>query len=874
MNKSLANLGHRQKFALAKQQLRRRISPAINRMQRGAFHKKVGLAYRIFGSKAGARAFWNSSKQHLTPMEVLKRTAWLADHKPSALRGFVQAGLEAQNSYLLIQSFLDREETHSFVQDYFPCFTGKIPSEFEERVRKSPRFAASYVICQAKLYGYEIARAADRHVRHQMLLPRDAYEQSLESLSIWASNPSPKEIQTPGLETKAKHRLVIVENFKQPQGLVSLVQNADEVTLLDISDLYGKTDLNALQCETDAELHLEHVRTRITRFSKKYHDLHAETRALAETILEQINQTSHDHELFGDTKKLCDLDLADVLFFEMLKVRAIATLVADETFDHIVINLTSDDLNRRAIKLLSKVSSLNDDTRVEFTSTAPFERSRFALKKNVEAILYPRTSSPHGDDISLYAAEIVFRDLDKKAERYAEKLTEICSNAKKDPAKPDIFFFVGHSGAHNAASVAYLNALKSGYNVTPVLYGGALKHVLRSSSDAGAVFDNTNPISISFRAMPGMRDLENFLVDFVYHADLSNFPIDIVETVKGFAQHLVKNSILPSLIIKTVMRHWYAQLSEAQELPKLVLLCPQRNAKLGIACEQAREFGVPSLSLEPHVINGNYCRYTKVATDYYAVISEHFRESSALQFGISKERTRVIGSPRIIAPVIEDAEQHLNNARDELQNSNDLIFEKDKKYLTFFCQPTDWTHVEKVWRNTVSAINPDRDVILLKTHPEESVARVAKYKNIAAELGRTDNVFVIDGKPDTVIAASELLLTGYSTGALDAAIQKKPVISVTAEHKEYPVDQHEIIGSPFCGDEEELRREINLVFGPEAKNTSLDFLEREVQFKEGPDERLLKLTSDIIQQGAAAIRPVSERPKAVFLDGPFTEFNL
>jgi hypothetical protein len=321
---------------------------------------------------------------------------------------------------------------------------------------------------------------------------------------------------------------------------------------------------------------------------------------------------------------------------------------------------------------------------------------------------------------------------------------------------------------------------------------------------------------------------------------------------------------------------WCEKQKSFNQVPALAVVTSQRSAKLGMMCEAMRLFEIPSLALEPHGLNGNYCRYSKVTMDYYAVISSYFSATAERDFGIPSDRCHVVGTPRIVAPIDHNPEAARRAARDVLAEEQGIHFGA-RPVGAFFCQPSEWAHVEEVWRNILSACKRAGTDLLLKTHPEEAPARVARYLHVAGQLGMTNNVQLVSGKADCVIEASDFSLTGYSAAALDAAVLRKPVFCVTAHGKPYPVNQHLIAQAPLCNTSDELYNEIaNLIAWPEdAAARSARFLAAEPQFVDGPESRLLTLVSEIVRLDRhVAMRPEQDRPKSLFLDGPFQEFSV
>lgn len=319
-----------------------------------------------------------------------------------------------------------------------------------------------------------------------------------------------------------------------------------------------------------------------------------------------------------------------------------------------------------------------------------------------------------------------------------------------------------------------------------------------------------------------------------------------------------------------------ARLKAENRLPRLVLVIPQRNPRLGLLAEEARAQGIPSLALEPHGINGNYCRYAKVAMDYYGVISGYFHATADSAFGIATDRCRVLGSPRIIAPAHHHPRAAQEAARTALTAALPAGFAEGTLYAAFFCQPSDWAHVSRVWDAILRATEGLGIHILLKPHPEEQPARITRYLDQARHSAAAERVTLLAANATQVIEASDLVLTGYSAAAIDAAVRQVPVFCVTADGQNYPIDQHIIVHSTLSNGAKALRAELTAWL--DTRQTAphqTSFLRAEPQFATSPDARLRAFVRDILDLPTeAALRPEVERPQSLFLDGPFRVFTV
>ena len=85
------------------------------------------------------------------------------------------------------------------------------------------------------------------------------------------------------------NRLVIVDSAADEEALALLLPGAEATTVIVMSDTFGKADLEKYRAWPDVgTLRIEHIRTRITRFSQEYIDLHEATAVLATSVSNRV----------------------------------------------------------------------------------------------------------------------------------------------------------------------------------------------------------------------------------------------------------------------------------------------------------------------------------------------------------------------------------------------------------------------------------------------------------------------------------------------------------------------------------------------------------------------------------------------------------
>lgn len=868
--RSFQGIPMRKAASLLGRKFRRESSQRIAQIRRRAKIGHIGAVFRTLGPAAGIKAFWTSPLHKIGWHDVASRLGWLSEHFPEHVRDFVAMGLNTTTDGTTLIGLAQSPLSDTHLKELLPEITDVPPESLQKRMKNSHVFTAAYVGAQMLLYGPEAGQTADKYARNLHLLPRRNYDHFLDSIAFHPLADVPDRRFESGYQHPKKHRLLILESAKVRDNYLHLFRDATEVTIIDMSDMYGKTTFDDVKIRGVETIQVEHFRTRITRFCSEYHQLHSDTKDAAVRILHEIDKKQpHPNGLFGQAAPHVALDLADQIFFESLKVRALAKLIADPCFDHIVI-AHDKAANNPFGGLLSCITALRADPRLEFVSVARTLSGRLGARKTIDAVTgRDETATSTIPQVAL--AELQ-RDLQKKIDQQVAQFDSL-----PDIGRERLLMLTGHNPAYDPSTASTLHALCDKYQISAIFYGSSLSNFLKNNATTTETLEKITPITLSHRFLPGLSDFEDWLQAHFQVAVRTIEQEDLRAVLTTFAVQFTRNALLPGIANYTLMTNWLKRLKTESQLPKIALVTPQRQPKIGVLSEAAREFGIPSLALEPHGLNGNYCRYSKVAMDYYGVISDYFRYTAESDFGIAQDRCRVIGSPRIIAPVDYDPTKAQADARLELTEGNPINFEPDRNYVSFFCQPSGWPHVAKVWANILKASEGLNVVLLLKTHPEESKARVARYMALAAQLGAAERVVHIEGAPDQVIAASDLVLTGYSAAAIDAAVLQTPVVCVTAEDKSYPVDQHTIVHSKLCGDADELHHELQrLLFNEEARAKQAGaFLQAEPQFISGPDDLLRDFVDDIIATPTEiSLRLENERPRRLFLDGPFTTFDV
>lgn len=858
------------RLKLVRQRVLAVLGRRFKRVSRRGQTGHVSLAFQIMSPERANRFFWTSKTVSRNWYDVRSRLAWLQARHPDHVEGFVRTGLQQTLDGILLVKLARHPISAQWVEAHLCSDIPLDPEHLDPRFRRSQSFAAAYVGILMLTSGPDAAKSADNILRRLNPLPRKNYISFLDSVSTRTRKNGEQKSFNSGFCERKTHRLLIVEDARAYDTYSPLMLGAEKVTLFDMSDIYATTDLSVFDDQDLPPVTIEHIRSRITRFSRGYHSAHEESKRAAIKLTSHLfDRLPEGHRLRTSLlKRHVELDVADQVFFELLKVRAIEELLESSDFDHVVVVLESGKPGSSHYSTLSCVQGLAEDNRLEFTSVSERFSQRLLAQTCVTRCV--QTKNPLRLDVPLPSTKDILDDLFDKCRKHVQK------SVREGDLSPDsVVTLINFTPAYNPSTSAFVEALKSQFKTQTLFVGGSLNRFLKEDPDRSEILKETNPRTMSWALLGDLSDFSRWCLIAMSEAIESLDDPAMAHLCRCFIERITTNGIRTSLSLFILTYAWCHKQKELNQLPSLALVTTQRSAKLGIMAEAMRQFAIPSLALEPHGLNGNYCRYAKVAMDHYAVISQYFANTAEQDFGVGPERCHIIGTPRIIAPKHYDQATAFATARQVLLAEQNLQF-TDRTIGVFFCQPSEWAHVEAVWRNVLLAAQCAGSDILLKPHPEESPSRVARYLTVAKELGMEKGVKPVAGKPDVAIEACDFVLTGYSAAALDAAVLGKPVFCVTANGEPYPVDQHAIANAPLCGSAKELEEAItNLISNPEgAAKRAADFLVKEPQFVDGPNERLRSLVASLIEMHKTGASRSSETPKSLFLDGPFKEYSV
>lgn len=846
----------------------RAIGAAKRRVRSGLSAAPMRLMNRAISPRHANLVFWKGPGQEPRWPTVRARAEWLHEFHCDELDRFVSMSLELTDDPMIVVGLAQHPLTRDSVRTWMvDALADDLTPLFERSIARR-LLGAAFVGAAKLLLDADTSDLVALSVEDWYQIPDDRFYQFVDSLGMSLVSESVPMATQP--RRPCRSRLVIVENVEDAESVALLLPDADTTTVLATSDTFGRADLSKYEAWPGVgDVTVEHIRSRISRFSQHYIDLHEATARLAVRVVDEV--CSMEGLLSEDVRSHLELSVADAIFFQALRIRAVEELLADRTIDQIVVAFGDTRRSHSYRRLISSVGGLLEDERVELLSlsTSAEERARFwNLIDQLCAPALPERHRPY----ARVPEPLVVRKLEQDAVRLAAALQP---TEHEDEAEHLRSVLVVTSGtvAYNESTAGYVDSLRSDFETRVLCVGGSAA-ALRNALDGSAPVSFLAPFGARFKPLvdalaPRLRALG------------AERPTNLAEAAtlracRDSASQIILNAIGPTVLTAKTLHHWMQVAQSNGELPDAIVLTPQRTAGIGVTAPVARRFGVPTLAVEPHGQDANYSRYIKVGADYHGVMCEYFRTRTAASFGISLERTRTVGSPRLVVPVDYDPIDEQIFARREYSGLTGLMFVPGTTYLVFFCQPTAWQHVSRIWEIILRSAAENECVVLLKTHPEESISRRQQYLNRAAALGVSDIVVELETDAATAIALGDVVLTAFSTGAIDATIRQTPVVCVTDRNVRYPVDLPAILDVPLARSTEELS-EIITEFRArpdEFVARARALLEREPHFVDGTGPGLRQFVNDIIDAGSAGVRDVEVLPGSLFLDGPHPTFRV
>ncbi|WP_460604236.1 hypothetical protein [Jatrophihabitans fulvus] len=802
--------------------------------------------------------FWSSEQRESTWSDIERLLEASAAGGRDQLELFVRTGLENTHAPIEIMSLARHPVSAAIVRDWLLEQLAPNPAAGRRFIGVDELRDAAFVGA-ARL----LLPAADAQRAHELGSGRTArYFQVLDSFGF-------RPVRSSDERRPVRHRLIVTDGAADPALVALLLPGCEKATVLVLSDMFGMADYSKYDSWVGgSEIHVEHTRTRITRFSRTYTELHEASARVAERAVDEV--AAIPGVLHEDDRRYLAVALADFLFFRTLRIRALEILLEDDTFDDVVVAVSDNGAQNEFLLLLAQVPGLRHDPRVDIVSVVPGWRRRVDFWRVLDTVLAPTPRPPRVADH--LCVDLIVDSFLADARRLADELRWA------EPEEPGwILLATCHNPAYNTSTAAYAAEL---VDTRPV-------RILRATGPAAELADALKVRGVADRvpvmAGPPKQLRDAALTDLVHRrllplchelraAATTVYEDDAAKSFDIFFARLVAGHIVPWLLRQKAYEHRFERLREAGRLPGAVILSPQRDPGVVGLAGVARRAGVPTIALEPHMQDANYSRYLKIAADYYGVFSEYFVDNAVGAFGMPRDRVHVIGTPRLVAPSGHDRGAAQASARAALTAGSGFDFSAAPLHVVFMGQPSSWHQLERVWHIVVDASRRVGAHVFLKPHPEESPSRVRRY----LDRGVAAHVTLLSGDAANAVDLADLVLTTYSTAAVDAAIRQTPVVSVADGDTRYPIDVTAIVDAPVARSTDELVAifEAYLRNPRPALRRASTLTEREPHFVTGPGPNLRRLLDEVVSRGADGRRSADELPPSLFLDGPHPVFPV
>jgi len=208
--------------------------------------------------------------------------------------------------------------------------------------------------------------------------------------------------------------------------------------------------------------------------------------------------------------------------------------------------------------------------------------------------------------------------------------------------------------------------------------------------------------------------------------------------------------------------------------PSAVIAVPDLHFPARTAFTLARRHDIPSLTVQPALIS-DHPQYGEACADRVAAIDEYSRQIYIRRGSLRPDQVIKTGLPRW--DTIETADRKETEAMNELRAQVGLA--PTDRIILFATQPLPISYTERVLKAIVRGLKPyDQDNLrlVIKLHPRESLD---VYNNLHFAQGAAISPIVVKNVDlRTLLVTSELLITGFSNVALEAALLDKPVLII------------------------------------------------------------------------------------------------
>jgi UDP-N-acetylglucosamine 2-epimerase len=226
---------------------------------------------------------------------------------------------------------------------------------------------------------------------------------------------------------------------------------------------------------------------------------------------------------------------------------------------------------------------------------------------------------------------------------------------------------------------------------------------------------------------------------------------------------------LPLLCIKTAYRIELLERLIRGISPDALILMPDGALLQQLASELAVKYNIPTLACSAAIDTGNARSFMRhLHADKIAAMGE-VSKKNYIESGLEPEKIAVTG--------IAHFDRLFN--RDEKQDVRNLAscgIDPEKGYIIFTTDNIDYDETERMLTGVIEAVMKNRDIqLVIKVHPGENIE---KYIMLADRYD--DSRIIVTKNTDlyTLLSKCEMLITKYSTTALEAMVIDKHVITI------------------------------------------------------------------------------------------------
>jgi len=288
------------------------------------------------------------------------------------------------------------------------------------------------------------------------------------------------------------------------------------------------------------------------------------------------------------------------------------------------------------------------------------------------------------------------------------------------------------------------------------------------------------PKNISYKTFRDYVDVDiNKLVNKVEEARMRNW--NDLKGNKSFKQSLTYQKVPIWEMVEELLLFMFGarfvELTEYIEIlkraidterPDIIIVWDDRSrfGKTVVATAHLKK--TPTLIAQHGIIAGTLDDSGPTLADRMAVFGQYMKDCM-VRGGAEPEKIVITGSPM--------HDRIVKNRFDKEKICNQLGINKDKKIVVFTTQPSGQ---EMMLRNILKPLKNHPNIqLVIKLHPSEN----GKMHKRAVKEMNSDAVVIKDVDLYGLLSASDVMLTEFSTTALEAMIIGKPVIIINLDNK-------------------------------------------------------------------------------------------